>query len=76
MVNCCNAGISYYAAHKKYCVLVMFNFCGEFLDALSCEKGSEISIDIFHIQQMIRNDMAPEINLFKYNDLRQVFTEK
>jgi hypothetical protein len=40
----------------------MFNYCGEFLDAVSYEKGSKIGIDNFKIQQVVTKDMALEVN--------------
>lgn len=37
-------------------------------------ERTEISVDSFHIQQMMKKDMALEVNFFKYNIYWKIFT--
>lgn len=51
-------------------------FSGKFVDAMSCKKRPEISIDNFQIQEVVNKDMTLEVICFKYHDLCKIFTEK
>jgi hypothetical protein len=42
----------------------LFNLHGIILDAVSCEKGPEICIDNFQVEQMVKKVIAKEVNFF------------
>jgi hypothetical protein len=35
-------------------MFLLTNFCGKFLDAVGCEKGPEIGIENYQIQQVVK----------------------
>jgi hypothetical protein len=54
----------------------LFYYSGKVLDAMNCEKGYEISTDIYHIQRVLKQDMTLRVNFILYSDIGTFFIEK